>query len=68
MKTSMQIIIDDLKENNPHHYQDNKRWYDNLLEKEKQQIIGAYTAGEIRPYNSNKYYDSTFGDNHEAEI
>ena len=37
-----------------------------LLEKEKQQIIDAYSAGEIRPYNGIKYYDSTFGDSNEA--
>ena len=39
-----------------------------LLEKEKQQIIDAYSAGEIRPYNGIKYYDSTFGDSNEAGI
>lgn len=37
------------------------------LEKEKQQIIDTYTAGEIRPYNGNKYYNSTFGDSKETE-
>jgi len=38
------------------------------MQQEKEQIIDAYTAGEIRPYNGNKYYYSTFGDSNEAGI
>ena len=37
-KTPMQEIIEDLKKNNPHHYADNKTWYDKLLEKERQVV------------------------------
>jgi len=29
-------------------------------ELEKQQIIDAYSAGEIRPYNAEQYYNETF--------
>lgn len=40
----------------------------NYLEQEKQQIIDAYSSGEIRPYNGKQYYDSTFGNSNEAGI
>lgn len=30
------------------------------MQQEKEQIIDAYTAGEIHPYNGYKYYYSTF--------
>jgi len=62
MKTAMQDVIDDLKENNPDHYQNNKRWYDNLLEKEKQQIIDAIECPNFwEKYTSAKdYYNETF--------
>lgn len=49
-KTPIQQIIDDLIDNNYIQYQNNKRWYDGLLEKEKQIIIDA--AGEDY-YNEN---------------
>lgn len=72
MKTAMQELIDDLKKNNPHHYQDNKDWFNSLLEKEKQQIIDSATHGanfDKSPFkNAQDYYDSTFVDSNQAGI
>ena len=46
-----------------------KRINNELLEKEKQQIVDAYYSGtDFDSINGSDYYDSTFGDNHEAGI
>ena len=74
MKTAMQELIESLKQGEISEQNTIGRicirnciiLATSLLEKENQQIIDAYSAGEIRPYNGIKYYDSTFGDSNEA--
>jgi hypothetical protein len=67
MRTAMQVIIDDVKENNPHDYHNNKQWYDGLLEKEKQQIIDAQEDGhnyyEEGGRSGEQYYNQTYKTN-----
>ena len=65
MKTAMEQLIYELEVDG---YQFDNNILEKYVEKEKQQIIEAYSAGEIRPYNGIKYYDSTFGDSNEAGI
>jgi hypothetical protein len=64
----MQVIIDDVKENNPHDYHNNKQWYDGLLEKEKQQIIDAciefgVNSDETNRKRGEEYYNETYENN-----
>ena len=65
MKTAMEQLIYELEVDG---YQFDNNILEKYVEKEKQQIIEAYSAGEIRPYNGIKYYDSTFDDSNEAGI
>lgn len=65
MKTAMEQLIYELELDG---YQFDNNVLEKYVEKEKKQIIDAYTAGEIRPYNGDKYYVSTFGDSNEAGI
>ena len=44
-RTAIQELIDDIKENNRHHYEANIVWFEKLIEKEKQQIIDAFGVG-----------------------
>jgi hypothetical protein len=44
-KTAMALLIDDLKENNRHHYEANIDWFNKLLAIERQQIEDAYDMG-----------------------
>ena len=77
MKTAMQTLLDDIEFLMPETYKalnkkfELKKFY---LKTEKEQIIEAVQHGlwnnevvEIANY-SKIYYDSTFGDNHEAGI
>lgn len=71
MKTAMQELIEFLNELNSDKTKPPvlerkllQKWCETkLLQKEKEQIIASYTAGEIRPYDGKKYYNSTFGCN-----
>ena len=49
-RTAMQELIDDIKENNRHHYEANIVWFEKLIEKEKQQIVNAFEDGREIEY------------------
>ena len=63
-KTAIQELIDDIKENNRHHYEANIVWFEKLIEKEKQQIINAYIDRIKDTYQNRteaeQYYNRTF--------
>ena len=63
-KTAINELIDDIKENNRHHYEANIIWFKKLIDKEKQQIIDAYEAGVwdngCKSSDSDKYFKDTY--------
>jgi hypothetical protein len=56
-KPAMALLIDDLKENNRHHYEANIEWFNKLLAIERQQIEEALVYGFMNGENKKDYFN-----------
>lgn len=63
MKTAMQLLIDDLKQECKAYYENNEIYLKSCIEAEKQQLKDAYRTGYINylpNVDSEQYYNETF--------